>query len=272
MATLQIDPGAEIFYEDQWFGEPWVRPETALLIHGISESSQAWFGWVPHLSREMRVLRPDLRGFGRSTVPRPGFQWSLAGFAADLKNFLKALGIHSAHLVGAKFGGSIAFQFAADYPEFTQTLTVLSGPVRARHTGGSMDLLSVSAGIQELGCRGWAAKTQRARLGSEASEEQIAWWTEMMGGADPEVCVGVTSLLAKFDLTSVLNRIKAPTLLVTTDRSPLQSVEMVLDVQRQISKAELLVLPSDSYHIAAVRPNDCARYFLNFIKKQKIKK
>ena len=272
MPTIQIDPTLTLFYEDQWFGEPWNQPEVVLLIHGIAESSRAWFGWVPCLSRDLRVLRPDWRGFGRSTVPPADFKWSPAVLAADLKTFFDKLGIDSAHIVGAKFGGSIAFQFAADYPERTRTLSILSGPVRARATGGSMDLLSASAGLRELGSRGWAAKTQRARLGSEASEEQVAWWTDMMGEADPQVCIGVTSLLPQLDLSGLLKRIKAPTLLVTTDHSPLQSVETVLEVQREIPNSELLVLPSDSYHIAAVQPDECARQVLKFIKKQRGKK
>ena len=63
MPTIQIDPMLTLFYEDQWFGDPWNQPEVVLLIHGISESSRAWFGWVPCLSRDLRVLRPDWRGF-----------------------------------------------------------------------------------------------------------------------------------------------------------------------------------------------------------------
>ena len=269
MPTMQIDPTLTLYYEDQWLGEPWIQPEVVLLIHGILESSRAWFGWVTHLAREFRVLRPDLRGFGHSTVPPSDFKWSPSGFAADLKTFLDKLDIASAHIVGAKFGGSIAFQFASEYPERTRTLSVLSGPVRARRTGGSKDLLASSAGLRELGPRGYAAKTQRVRLGSEASEAQVAWWTDMMSEADLQVCIGVTSLFHQLDLSSLLSRIQAPTLLVTTDHSPLQSVETVLEVQRQIPKSELLVLPSDSYHIAAVQPDECARQVLKFIKKQR---
>ena len=55
-------------------------------------------------------------------------------------------------------------------------------------------------------------------------------------------------------------------------RSPLQSVERVLDAQRKISKADLLILTSDSYHIASVQPDEGAHHFLNFVKKHKIKK
>jgi len=45
--------------------------------HGNRESGAAWYGWVPTLARRYRVVRPDTRGFGKSTpVPRD-FPWTL---------------------------------------------------------------------------------------------------------------------------------------------------------------------------------------------------
>jgi hypothetical protein len=34
----------ELFYREDWFGKPWRKPETAVLIHGNDESSVVWFG------------------------------------------------------------------------------------------------------------------------------------------------------------------------------------------------------------------------------------
>lgn len=272
MPTVQIDSSLTTFYEDHCFEDPWQQPEVAVLIHGIAESSCSWFGWVPHLSRHLRVLRPDLRGFGRSTVPPPDFRWSIDTFVLDLRCFLDRLNIGAVHIIGAKFGGSVAFQFAAEYPERTQTLTVVSGPVKVRGTGGSMDLLTIAGQIREVGLRKWAADSQRARLGSETPEEQIAWWTNMMAEADPQVCIGVTSSLDQLAVFDSLSRIQAPTLIITTNRSPLQSVETVREAQKQIANSELLILPSDSYHIAAVRPDECAQHFLQFIRKKRPKR
>src|SRR5436305_4822994 len=136
MAVATIDPGLSMHYEDDYFGEAWIEPETVLLVHGVAESSQAWFAWVPHLARGYRVLRPDLRGFGSSSVPAPGYVWSTKAFASDLDRFMEEVGVSSAHVVSAKLGGSIAMQFAADYPSRVRTLSVLSSPVRAHNTGG----------------------------------------------------------------------------------------------------------------------------------------
>jgi len=37
-------PAEELFYREDWFGEPWRKPEVAMLIHGNDESSVVWFG------------------------------------------------------------------------------------------------------------------------------------------------------------------------------------------------------------------------------------
>ncbi len=165
MPTVQLDPTLAMFYEDHYFGDPWLQPEAVLLIHGVAESGAAWYAWVPHLARHFRVLRPDHRGFGQSSVPAAGYAWSPSGFAADLARFLDVLGVDSAHIMGAKLGGAIAVQFAASYPQRTRTLSVVSGPVRARGRGGRADLGSVPDRIRANGVRTWAAETQRARLG-----------------------------------------------------------------------------------------------------------
>lgn len=267
MPTIELDPTLTMYYEDHSFADPWRQPEVALLIHGVAESSQAWYGWVPHLGRELRVLRPDLRGFGRSTVPAPGHRWSPAAWAADLARLLDALQVEAAHVVGAKIGGTVAYQFAADYPERTRTLSVVSGPVRARHTGGRADLTAFAERISNIGVLGWAAETQRARLGSEVPEAHIAWWNHLMASTDPRICVEVTGAVSDFDVSGALVRIQAPTLVVTTENSALASLETVREWQRQVPNSELLVMPGDSYHVASAKPDECAERVLAFIKR-----
>ena len=55
-------------YEIDDFTDPWREAETILMIHGNAERGQAWYGWVPTLAREFRIVRPDTRGFGESTA------------------------------------------------------------------------------------------------------------------------------------------------------------------------------------------------------------
>lgn len=239
----------ELFYREDWFGEPWRRPEPAVLIHGNDESSIVWFGWVPRMGQEFRLLRPDLPGFGRSKIPA-GFEWSLPSLATFVAHVLDKAGVESAHIVGAKTGGAIAMQFAADYPRRTRTLAVASGPA-------SVIAISNPSNIP-----------QRDRLGSAASKEMVEYWNTMFATAPQEGVKGLGTALSKFDLArdGVLQRITAPTLVITADRSALQSVEKVRQYQLLIPKSRLVVLHSDAYHIAAANADECVTNVLAFIK------
>jgi pimeloyl-ACP methyl ester carboxylesterase len=85
----------------------------------------------------------------------------------------------------------------------------------------------------------------------------------------PEIgAAGLRTALSKFDLArdGVLQRIKAPSLIITADKSALQSVEKVRAYQLAIPSSRLVVLHSDAYHIAAANPDECVTNILAFIK------
>ncbi|HLQ91885.1 MAG TPA: alpha/beta fold hydrolase [Xanthobacteraceae bacterium] len=239
----------ELFYREDWFGEPWRKPEVAVLIHGNDESSVVWYGWVPRMAQEFRLLRPDLPGFGQSGIPA-GFEWSLPSLAAFVARVLDKAGVEAAHIIGAKTGGAIAMQFAADYPTRTRTLAVASGPA-------SVIVASSRSNIP-----------QRDRLGSAVSKEMVEYWNHMFATAPEEGAKGLRTALSKFDLArdGVLQRIKAPTLVITSDRSALQSVEKVRQYQLAIPNSRLAILNGDAYHIAAANADECVTNVLAFIK------
>jgi pimeloyl-ACP methyl ester carboxylesterase len=67
------------------------------------------------------------------------------------------------------------------------------------------------------------------------------------------------------DITQDLPRIKCPTLVITTEGSALSSVEATRAWQEIIPRSTLLVLPGDSYHVAASDPDRCAQETVKFI-------
>src|SRR5712675_1521924 len=161
----------DFFYRDDWFGEPWRKPETAVLIHGNAESSIVWYAWLPRMGQEFRVLRPDLPGLGRSRIPA-GFEWSLPSLAAFVAHLMDKAGADSAHIIGAKAGGAIAMQFAADYPARTRTLSVVHVPAAVTN--------------ERAAASGSSFAPQSARLGSAASKEMVDYWENMFKTA-PEI-------------------------------------------------------------------------------------
>lgn len=260
--TIVVRPGVEIHYEDQCFAAPWEQAEPVLLVHGVSESGVAWLQWVPDLAAQFRVIRPDLPGFGRSPAPQ-AYTWKTDELAADLARLLDRLEIPRVHLVGAKYGGTVALQFAVDFPQRLMSLAVLGTPARGRGTG----VEGSGKRIQEVGVYQWAAETQRRRLGSSASEAQIRWWTdELMGKADYRASLSCALYLDEADLEPRLAEIKVPVLVVTTEGSPMQAPDAARAYQQRIPNSRLVVLQGDCYHIAAVKPHECAQHVLAFLR------
>jgi pimeloyl-ACP methyl ester carboxylesterase len=243
--TVAMGPGLQMHYREDWLGAPWIEPEAALLIHGNLESGDVWFGWVPRMAQQFRVFRPDLPGFGQSTAPAD-FDWTLENLATVLANFLDKVGVPSAHIIGAKTGGVIAMQFAAAYPQKTRSLILCSGP-----------FAPVDPKFEHA--------PQSLRLGAAASAKEIEYFDNLAASVNKETKTGVQKVLGKIQLDDVLPRIKAPTLVITSDRSALQSVETVLRYQPRIPNSRLLVLMSDAYHVAVTNAEECVTNSLAFI-------
>ena len=71
--------------------------------------------------------------------------------------------------------------------------------------------------------------------------------------------------LQTYDLRPELKNITAPTLIVTTHESGLQSVEAVRKYAKKFPNARVIVMPGDSYHVVAVEPELCAKHALGFM-------
>ena len=74
MPEVRVDGSLVIHFEDDYFGEPWRKAETVLMVHGAAESTLAWYAWVPHLARKYRVpvymTRGTYEAWPDAPVPR----------------------------------------------------------------------------------------------------------------------------------------------------------------------------------------------------------
>jgi 2-hydroxymuconate-semialdehyde hydrolase len=111
-------------YHDAGTGFP------ALLIHGSGPGVSAWANWrlvMPALSERLRVIAPDMAGFGFSERPA-GISYELDIWVAQAIGLLDALGLEQADVVGNSFGGALALAMAIRHPQRVRRL-VLMGSV-----------------------------------------------------------------------------------------------------------------------------------------------
>lgn len=247
MAALHS--GLQVYYREDWLGAPWLDGEPVVFLHGNLEIGDIWFGWVPQMAQHYRLYRPDLPGFGQSKIPA-NFEWSVENYVKAVAEFLDAIGAKSAYIVGAKTGGAIAMQFAATYPDRTRALVVCSGPF------SSVDPKMESAPMS-------------MRLGSKASKAETDYFEMLRNTTPAETKRGLRPVLSGLDLEKLLPRIAAPTLIITSDRSALQSVETVIRYQPKIPNSRLLVLTSDAYHVAVANADECVSNVMVFFNELK---
>ncbi len=94
-----------------------------VLLHGNEESRLDWSWVIPRLAANYSVYAPDLPGCGDSDKPIADYSGKfLAGFLAD---FLDALGLERAVLVGNSLGGLTALLLALEQPERVQALVLV---------------------------------------------------------------------------------------------------------------------------------------------------
>ena len=264
MPTFRPTPDLNMHYEVNDFTDPWHRPETILMLHGNAESGLAWYAWVPALARHYRVVRPDMRGFGQSTPMPRDYPWTLDRLAEDFCLLMDNLRIDRFHLVGAKIGGTIARAFAARRPERVKTLTVVGTPPPLR-AGAAERVPELVREFEEHGVEHWARQNMGNRLGSAFPPEGFEWWCKFMGRTALSTQLGFMGTIACADIRADVPKIACPTLVITTEESGLATVEETRAWQQQIRDSELVVLPGNSYHVAATHAAESAKATLDFI-------
>jgi 2-hydroxy-6-oxo-octa-2,4-dienoate hydrolase len=101
-----------------------------LLVHGSGPGVSAYANWrltIPDLAQRLRVIAPDLAGFGFSERPADG-RYDLDRWVGQAVGLLDALGLEKASVVGNSFGGAVALRLAATHPDRVDRL-VLMGSV-----------------------------------------------------------------------------------------------------------------------------------------------
>ena len=261
MPFAKISDDLDMYYEVDNFTDPWTKPETAVLHHGNCKGSQYWYRWVPLLARHYNVVRLDARGLGRSTVPPPGYTWSLKGFALDLERLLDHLHLDKVHLVGETVGGTISMQFACDHPERVRSLTVCSSPFRFTDPY----YLDSARKAETDGVLAWAQESMKRRLDpAKVGPEFVDWYANEMGKTSLRVVVETHDALGGNDLSDVLRRIKVPTLLLSAESRPGYTQGYVREMEQLIPGSKLVIFPGTFGFVHHSEPEKCAQTVLDF--------
>jgi pimeloyl-ACP methyl ester carboxylesterase len=228
-------PGARLYYETAGDGPP------VVFLHGFSLDARMWDDQWEAFAQRHRVVRYDLRGFGRSAAEPVAYRED-----DDLCALLDHLNIARAHVIGLSMGAVYAVDFAIVHPERVHALVPVdgapSGSAGPMPPGPPQAEALAAAGREDEALAGWLADpfftpAHEQPAVAERLREIVSgygWWA----AKNPR-------LRRRLDPPAAgrLGEITAPTLVVVGERDVPRLRETAEELASGIRDARLLVLP-----------------------------
>jgi 3-oxoadipate enol-lactonase len=237
-----------------------------LVANSLMANGSMWDWNVPAFADRYRVLRYDKRGHGKSSVvPGP---YSISQLADDAAGLLDALSIDKAHFMGLSIGGMIGQQLGARYPEKIYSLSLCN-------TASEMPPRSL-----------WEDRFQTARTKGlaglvdgtiqrwftapfiERAPQDIEKVRQMILGTNVDGYIGCGSAVRDMAQSTMLLKIKTPTLVLSGRHDPACTVDQGIVLNRLIDGSQMVII-EDAAHLSNIeqpaRFNKAVRDFVDSV-------
>jgi pimeloyl-ACP methyl ester carboxylesterase len=261
-----MNNGTKLYYEVAGEGAP------VVLIHGGWLNSSQWDEQFPILTRKYRVLRYDMRGYGRSVLGQPDSAYTQY---EDLAALLHHVGMERPHIVGVSAGAQAAIDFALNYPHAVGSLLLGASPLAGfdmgkEFTEGMTGVVTAGAAddLQLLHDRVWAFAPFRVaammpevrRRLDEMIVRQNTWAGQRPGAPRPK--------RPQTPAAARLNEIMAPTLVVVGD-GEMAALRNEADLlARSIRGARMVVIKGAGHFPNLEQPNRFNEIVLDWLETQ----
>lgn len=254
--------GTVLYYESAGKGQ------NVVLIHGGLADRRVWNDQFAKLSRNFRVVRYDLRGYGRSEFPKGEFS-----HIEDLRALLSFLKIDKASLVGLSIGGVIATDFTLSHPQNVEKLILVSPGLRGENSPVDPQTIevfkAVEAGEPDQAIDLWLKNPLFSTISGNRSverrtREMLADNYKYWSAIEPPIPV----VFPEPPTIDRLAEIKTPTLVVVGDKDAPRILKSAKTLSSKIGGAELTILKNVSHHLNVEKPKRFNRLVSDFLRRK----
>jgi pimeloyl-ACP methyl ester carboxylesterase len=244
MSSLAVR-GTEIHYADRGSGRPLV------LVHGFPLDHTMWTGLIDALAGPaVRILAPDLRGFGRSPLGSiPGDKVTMDDFARDLAAWLEGLEIREPIILcGLSMGGYIAFQFWRHFAACLRGLILCDTKATADTPEGAAGRHAMAERVLREGTAPLVETMLPKLLAEDTMRERpelVERLRSMIAAGNPQgIAAAARGMAERPDMTAVLGEIGSATLVVVGRHDAISPPAEMRGLAAAIPGAKLAEIPA----------------------------
>lgn len=234
-----------------------------LLLHPVGLDLTFFEPVASDLARDHRVLRVDLRGYGRSTGLPPAA--SMDDYVADVHRLLVELEFAPTAAVGLSFGGMVAQVLAVTHPEDVDALVPCACPSTfapegreaMRQRAAEAERGGMEAVLEATLAR-WFTPDFRARGGDAAARRRLL-------ADDVASWAANWRAIAGLDIAPRLHEIRVPTLCIAGEADVASPPEIVAAIAERIPRARYAVMPGAPHMLFIEQPEAFAGLVRNFL-------
>ena len=235
------------------------RGDAVTMLHGFLVDSGQWDAEFAALADDYQVLRYDLRGFGRSSMPDTPF-----AHHEDLARVLDDSGIERTALIGCSGGAGTAFDFALEHPQRVSALALIGAGYWGHYATRTPEAQAFWTALQsgdaqallETSLRSFLDGPRRApdQRDTEAYERIAAMSAWNFGRADGYWKKASLQRNPQVPAPERLAELRMPVLLIVGEEDQPEVIELSERLAAGLPNARLVRVPNASHHVNIERP------------------
>ena len=255
--------GTRLYYEVAGSGD------AILLIHGNGGDRRHWDEQFEVFVKNYKVVRFDIRGFGKSAMPVEGQPYRCND---DIKALLEFLGISKTHIAGFSLGCAFALDFVIEHPEMSRSLIAVGPWIFGYRSESISEMAPSMANIPKV-------------LEKEGKAAAFEYWMNTphfrVSLKDPKVFNRIMEIGKDFafwhfthkdpiqyldpSASEQLDKIQVPVLIVTGENDLKPCREMADHLEKTIPNSKKVDLMDTGHLMALEKPEEFNKAVLDFL-------
>ena len=252
---------AEIFYEVLGSGPP------VVLLHPFPANHDLWKPAAQALVSQYRVILPDLRGHGESSIGEGPA--TMEKHAMDIARVLDREEVGRAPFVGVSIGGYVLFEFLRKYRGRVEALVLCNTKAQADTPEGRAGRLQAAADVIERGTEPFFESMLTKLIGKTTRSTRpdlVDGALQLMRKMSAEdVAMVQRGMAERQDCVETLKTINVPTLIVTGDEDILTGVADAELMRQNIPGSQIRVIAKAGHYSPWEQPEEVGKLVRQFL-------